>query len=459
MANKGMVAVAVGGLLDGRLSKEDRSFNLRYLQAKWVKGLLGNVGNWVWQQVVEYLNTYKEAMSFAELRPMLDGISEKDAEIVIYCEEYTQNENPCTTSQFKHAVKYLERENNQERFLNCLSRTMTIYQEGVKVRGKPVKGFVAAKKYLVESLRKIEEKGSSDGFVNLRDVEEILIESESGQVARNNILFGFDCIDELTGGGQFGELCLVESFANEGKSMFLVNVVWNAVVNHRKNVIVYNGEMTEKQYKRRLICRHSHHPKFELKGGLVYDDVKFGRLEASEKAKLEEVARDFSKNPDYGKLFIHGLNKEDNAVNIWQSVEALGTLRADMVAVDYLALVPPYQKRHFRREELSETIRMFKNFAQNAFSGEGIFLLCAYQANRAGRERAAEQGYYDLQSLEESAEAEKASDVIVWLLQTPELEEQNEVKVGISKSRDSAKLTEAYLYAEYASCYLGNISS
>ena len=260
----------------------------------------------------------------------------------------------------------------------------------------------------------------------------------------------------MTGGGQFGELALVASYANEGKSQFLVNVIWNAVVNHRKNVVVYNGEMTPVQYKRRLICRHSHHPKFKLKGGLVYDDVKFGRLESPD--KLHEVVKDFSENTDYGKLFIHNLGGDDHVFNIWQSIEALGTMRIDMVAVDYLALVPPYQKRHSRREELSETVRAFKRFAQGAYNGDGIYILCAYQMNRSGKDRAVEQGHYDLQALEETAEAEKAADSIIWLLQTDELEEVSEVKIGLMKSRDSAKLPEAFLYVDYSSSYMADVS-
>ena len=78
--------------------------------------------------------------------------------------------------------------------------------------------------------------------------------------------------------------------------------------------------------------------------------------------------------------------------------------------------------------------------------------------NRQGRDRAAEQGHYDLQALEETAEAEKASDSVIWLLSTDELEEANEVKIGMMKSRDSAKLPEAFLYADFASCYMADVS-
>ena len=452
---KDMLAKVMGGLLDSRLKGEERDYNLRYLQIRWAKGMLGPMGDWVWNQAVDYVTKYRETMTFKEIKLLLDEQGVGDPEVIYYCIAFTNQDTPCTTSQFKHAANHLERQHNQSRFLAAISKTMTIFEHGVKVKGTVIKGYLGAKRYLVDSLRTIEEKGSTEDFVNLRDVKDLqLSEKDIG----NNIQFGFSPIDDLTGGGQFGEFALIASYTNEGKSQFLVNVAWNAVVNHRKNVIVYNGEMADEQYKRRLVCRHSHHPKFGIKGGLVYDDVKFGRLGEKEQVKLEEVKKDFSENPEYGKLFIHGLGSDDNALNIWQSVEALGTLRIDMVAVDYLGLVPAYQKRHSRREELSETIRAFKRFAQGAYNGDGIFVLAAYQMNRSGRDRAAEQGHYDLQALEETAEAEKASDVIIWLLQTEELEEASEVKIGVMKSRDSGKLPEAYLFADYATCYLADVT-
>ena len=37
------------------------------------------------------------------------------------------------------------------------------------------------------------------------------------------------------------------------------------------------------------------------------------------------------------------------------------------------------------------------------------------------------------------------------------LVEANEVKIGMSKARDSTFLREAFLYEDYASCYLSDV--
>ena len=101
--NKGMFATAMSGLLDPRLKNEERDHNLRFLQVRWVPGMLGETGDWVWDQAIKYVTQYRVPMSFKELGPMLDGEMAGDPEIMRYCEEYTAQGDICTTSQFKHA--------------------------------------------------------------------------------------------------------------------------------------------------------------------------------------------------------------------------------------------------------------------------------------------------------------------------------------------------------------------
>lgn len=455
--NRGLVAILISGLTDNRLDSSVRAAFHSQMDGVWAKGMLGPVGDWFWKAAQKYREDYHELLTTDVLKTMFEDIDPKHSEVITYYIQYALQADICTPGQFAHSINMLERAYGEGRFLHSLSTTITIFQTGLKHKGKIIKGFDSARAYLSKSLRLLESRGKIGEYENLRDAEDILIADPQ---VKAGIKYGFAPFDDLTGGGQYGELALVAGYTNEGKSQFLVNVVWNAVVMQCKNVVVYNGEMMPKQYKRRLVCRHSHHPKFNISGGLSYDDIKFGRLDESQFKKLQDVVADLKNNEDYGKVHIHGISQSDYAASICSSVESLSSTRIDMVVVDYLGLVPPSPGvRRGRREEMSETVRQFKKYAQSAYDGEGVYVLAAFQTNRAGRERAEENGFYDLRALEETAEAEKAADTIVWMLRTLELEETNEVKCGVMKARDSARLAEFYLYTDFASCFLSDVSA
>ncbi|GAH65203.1 unnamed protein product, partial [marine sediment metagenome] len=171
---------------------------------------------------------------------------------------------------------------------------------------------------------------------------------------------------------------------------------------------------------------------------------------------LAKAIEDFKGNEAYGRATFHPIDTTDTIDAMRRSIEAMGANRPDILVIDYLGLVPGLH-RGTRREEMAATVRAAKRTAENIFNGEGILIWAAYQTNRAGHERALDLGYYDLHALEETAEAEKSTDVILWLLRTPECVENNELKVGIMKSRDSDRLQEDYLYCDFATCLVSNL--
>lgn len=453
--NDGMLAVVIGGVLDERVSSEDRFERFNFLSSKWRKGLLGKIGDWAFTQMKGYVEEAKEPLPEFQLLSLALNLSEEENAELRFLIQTLKQAKCVSFSQFKHALSVLEKEYLERRFVEVISHTLTVYEKGVKVKGRRVKGFEVAKTYLSKQLDELAVKGESSEFVSLRDTQEVL--TESAVQDKSTVKFGMRAIDDLIGGGQLGELSLVCAFAGEGKSMFIVNAVWNMVTKQGKNVAVFNGEMKSLQYKRRLITRHCHDPKFNIPGGLLYDDIKLGRLNEVQQKKLKQVSDDFYHNESYGQIFLHDIGPNETVSRMGNLVESIKGTKIDVVVIDYLSLVPPERSTGKRREELSETIRAAKRMAASLYSGSGVYLLAAYQTNRNGRMRAEEQGYYDLRALEESGEAEKASDTIIWLLRTQELEESNEVKVGVMKSRDSGKHEGVYMIGDYTTSLIADV--
>ena len=177
--NRGMLVKVLGGLLDDRLVQDERIDNFRYLQLRFAASMLGTGGDWAYLICVSYVSKYRQCPSFSDISALFEGVPTEIVQEVTYCLTVCTSESACTVSQFRHAVNHLELEHNKERFLKSLSSTLTIYQRGVKVKGKTLKGYKAAKQYLVTAVRRIEEKGSLDEFTNLRNSSDVILQAES----------------------------------------------------------------------------------------------------------------------------------------------------------------------------------------------------------------------------------------------------------------------------------------
>lgn len=316
-----------------------------------------------------------------------------------------------------------------------------------------------------ESLQKTIQELTAEGNENI--IEELSKSAED--VVKNyhiikispkqsRVYSGFQRFDSVTSGWQPGELIIGGGYAAQGKSQFILNSIYhNAVVNH-KNTVVVSLEMPILQYSRRLLSRHSLHPKFEMSDtGIPYGALKNGTLTPPQERILEEIRDDLANNTEYGKIFIAQMKRGSTVDDVYAVAMNIASRNSvDLIAIDYLTLLSPLRKRHNFRDEVSDIVKDAKQMALTFNKGKGVPVLAVTQISRAEYQKALQNGVYSIISFAESSELERSADAAFWLLRREEEIKNKVVKVGICKYRDNAAGQVFYLSEDFSRSFLGD---
>lgn len=265
--------------------------------------------------------------------------------------------------------------------------------------------------------------------------------------------FGIKAVDDVLGGLQPGDLCFTVGYSSDGKTSVCTQLAWHAKVMQKKNVVFLTTETSREVVNRKLLARHSKLERFGLADGLDTKDLKNGTLTASEEEVLPKVDTDFSKNPEYGHLWIQQVPNNSTMASIEAFLYRIQRFwKIDLVVFDYLALLDSGKRRNSDREELAGNIKAAKILATTFDNGRGVPFVSPWQVNRMARDNAAKVGYYTSAALAETAEATNSADVILSLL-AEESERENRhrtVKFQILKNRDGATANHIDVLADYA---------
>lgn len=159
---------------------------------------------------------------------------------------------------------------------------------------------------------------------------------------------GFQQLDENIGGVGPGELNIILGRPGHGKSMFLLNVGYNAWKNYHKNVFYFSYEMYTDQVEARLDSRHS---------GLDYKKIKDAALGDIEEKRYKAALQDMEKRQAEGHNFIIIKPPQKTTVavvrNEIEKVIKTKNIKPDLIILDYLTLMAPLriskdQKEHDR---------------------------------------------------------------------------------------------------------------
>lgn len=273
---------------------------------------------------------------------------------------------------------------------------------------------------------------------------------ESGNTS--SIRFGISELDKIIGGCQPGELVMTIAASGEGKSTLAVQMAWSAAVEQKKNVVFFSTETVREQIRRKLIARHSKHPKFELPNGINSRDLKDGTLSADDEEALKVVLKDFEENKDYGRIHIVQVPRSATVFTLESSLRRLQTMfDIDLVVMDYLALLTPEKKRGTMREELADILKEAKRLATTFNNGKGVPFISPWQVTRAAREEAEKVGRYTSRALSETAEATNSADMIVSLLAPLENSDRRaELTMQVIKNRDGETADSLLVEVDYA---------
>lgn len=209
---------------------------------------------------------------------------------------------------------------------------------------------------------------------------------------------GFYDFDKLTSGLHENELIIIAARPAMGKTAFAVNLAVNAAINSKKNVALFNLEMSAEQLAMRMIS---------AQGGIDQNKLKTGRLEHNDWKKVNEAISELSNT----NLFIEDASgitvSEIRAKCRRLSTQGPGL---GLVVIDYLQLIDGSARyAGNRQQEVSEISRSLKTMAMEL----NVPVVALAQLSRSVELR--ENKRPIMSDLRESGSIEQDADIVAFL--------------------------------------------
>jgi replicative DNA helicase len=282
----------------------------------------------------------------------------------------------------------------------------------------------------------IAEKGTTGQTYTLQEIIFATyqrIEERQGLAMENKasgLATGYADLDEITAGLQNSELIIVAARPSVGKTSFALNLVRNIVIDERKAAYFVSLEQSRIELAERLLCCQARVDSHKLRKG---------RLSADDIDKLMEAGGILSK----AKLFIDdtpGQGMLRIAANARRLQRRHGI---NLVAIDYLQLIEPENRRDPRQEQVAQISRRLKFLAKELT----IPVVALAQVNRSSEDR--QDHRPRLADLRESGSIEQDADTVM-LLHRPDRYEPGqhegiiEVIIGKQRNGPTGEVTLAY---------------
>ena len=209
---------------------------------------------------------------------------------------------------------------------------------------------------------------------------------------------GFYDFDKLTSGLHENELIIIAARPAMGKTAFAVNLAVNAAISSKKNVALFNMEMSATQLAMRMISSI---------GGIDQNKLKTGRLEHNDWKKVNEAISELSNT----NLFI----EDASGISVSEIRAKCRRLAAQgnglgLVVIDYLQLIEGTSKyAGNRQQEVSEISRSLKTMAMEL----SVPVVALAQLSRSVELR--ENKRPIMSDLRESGSIEQDADIVAFL--------------------------------------------
>lgn len=212
------------------------------------------------------------------------------------------------------------------------------------------------------------------------------------------IATGFYDFDKLTSGLHENELIIIAARPAMGKTAFALNLVVNAAINSKKNVALFNLEMSAEQLAMRMIA---------AQGGIDQNKLKTGRLEHNDWKKVNEAMSELSDT----NLYI----EDASGISVGEIRAKCRRLATQgpglgLVLIDYLQLIDGGSRyAGNRQQEVSEISRSLKTMAMEL----GVPVIALAQLSRSVELR--ENKRPIMSDLRESGSIEQDADIVAFL--------------------------------------------
>lgn len=209
---------------------------------------------------------------------------------------------------------------------------------------------------------------------------------------------GFYDFDKLTSGLHENELIIIAARPAMGKTAFALNLAVNSAINSKKNVALFNLEMSAEQLAMRMIA---------AQGGIDQNKLKTGRLEHNDWKKVNEAMSELSDT----NLYIEDASGI-SVSEIRAKCRRLATQGPGLglVIIDYLQLIEGSSRyAGNRQQEVSEISRSLKTMAMEL----SVPVIALAQLSRSVELR--ENKRPIMSDLRESGSIEQDADIVAFL--------------------------------------------
>lgn len=351
-------------------------------------------------------------------------------------------------AHFRWAIKAIVDKRRDERLVAGLMEAMRAMTEGIGGE----QGFDAARGRLSTAMADIDRNfAPAPPYGNIRDDAaqvwaDYIEATQTHGITEATVMTGLPEIDSRIIGMRPGENVLVAAYSGEGKTTTIQNIGWHACTQQGKNVLVLTNENQYEQYRQRVYNRHAH---AFVQGGLSHNDTRTGSLTPEQAAVWQQVCTDFGANDAYGRLEIVQMPTGASMTWVTQQLDRYADeMDVDLVVLDYIGRLGAITQRPTRRDELNDSLNLWKSALVGFNHGQGVPGVTGYQVSRQWWEEARRTGYYTLNCLAETSEAERNADVVVSLLRMEGVE--REAMAQILKNRDGAPLEPTPILTDFA---------
>lgn len=231
---------------------------------------------------------------------------------------------------------------------------------------------------------------------------------------------GFTDLDNTLAGMQPSNLLILAARPGKGKTALVLNMAQHAAVDKKFKVGIFSLEMSKEELVDRLLVSQANVDAWRLKTGKLSDE---------DFTRLSDAMGELAEAP----LFID----DTPGINILEMRTKARRLQVehglDMIIVDYLQLADPGRRFDSRVQEVSVISQGLKNLAREL----KIPVLAVSQLSRAVESRG--DGIPQLADLRESGAIEQDADVVMFLYQPAEKDDNGNVN-NINNSTRNMKL-------------------
>lgn len=266
--------------------------------------------------------------------------------------------------------------------------------------GREVKGLTHIKSVLIDLYAMLDERSKSDSDIP-------------------GISTGFHELDRQLTGLNKSDLILVAARPGMGKTAFALNLALNGAKACKKDVVVFQLEMSKDQLASRFLASEAL---------IDSQKLKTGNLTPDDWTKIARASNVLS------KLHIY---VDDNPAITVAEIKAKCRRLGDglgMIVIDYIQLMQSGGKRNENRvQEVAEISRSLKIMAKEL----NVPVVCLSQLSRAAESRADKRPM--LSDLRESGAIEQDADIVMFIYRDDyydaESEDKNVAEIIIAKNR------------------------